>query len=77
MDLWVVSAIAGTIAGGLGVLILGLLLSLRIHPICPDCGERLPFFRKPANLRQVFWGGYTCPTCGCEMDGRGKKIKSS
>ena len=77
MDLWVVSTIAGGIAGSLAVLILGLAMSLIKRVKCPDCGEHLPHFRKPANLKQALWGGYTCPICGCEVDRRGRKIKNS
>jgi hypothetical protein len=77
MDLWIVSTMAGALAGGLAVLILGLIMS-RIKPIkCPDCRERLSHFRKPANLRQALWGGFTCSRCGCEIDWRGNKIKNS
>jgi hypothetical protein len=41
---------------------------------CPDCDKKLPFVRKPANIRQLLWGGYTCPACGCELDKYGHKI---
>jgi ribonucleoside-diphosphate reductase alpha chain len=41
---------------------------------CPECGEPLPRFRKPANARQAKWGGWTCSKCGCEVDRRGKKV---
>jgi hypothetical protein len=42
---------------------------------CPDCSEVLPRFRKPDNLRQLCWGGWTCPKCGCNLNSRGRKIK--
>ncbi len=77
MDLWVVSTIAGAIAGGLIVLILGLGMSLFMRINCPDCGERLSHFRRPTSLKQALWGGYTCLRCGCEVDGRGHKVKNS
>jgi len=40
---------------------------------CPVCNSLQPKIRKPANLRQALWGGYTCH-CGCEMDKYGFKI---
>ena len=77
MDPWmvggIVGGIAGGVAGGLSVLLLGLLLPRRK---CPDCGELFPRFRKPANRRQMLWGGGTCAKCGCEVDSRGRKIES-
>jgi hypothetical protein len=35
---------------------------------CPECGLKAPMIRKPGNLRQVMWGGWTCAGCGCEFD---------
>ena len=41
---------------------------------CPKCEARMPVFRKPANLRQMFWGGWTCQTCGTEVSKMGHKL---
>ena len=41
---------------------------------CPRCGRAMPRVRRPRNLRQVLWGGWTCPDCGCEMDKYGKEV---
>lgn len=38
---------------------------------CSKCGYDLPQIRKPKNLRQVLWGGWTCPNCGAELDKSG------
>lgn len=65
--------IIGAIAGGVGVLVVGLVMPARK---CPQCATRLPKFRKPANKRQAMWGGTTCPACGCESDRKGHKIVS-
>jgi hypothetical protein len=65
-------AVAG-LAGGLVVLLVGL---LKMSPKCPNCGEPMPRFRKPANRRQFLWGGWTCTKCGCEMDRRGRRIEA-
>jgi hypothetical protein len=40
---------------------------------CPTCGTPAPRFRKPANRRQMLWGGWTCP-CGTECDKSGHPI---
>jgi len=40
---------------------------------CPNCGEPMPAFRKPANSRQAFWGGWTCAKCGTELDKWGRQ----
>ena len=67
----IIGAFAG-LAGGLVVLLIGLFQSAKK---CPECGESVPKFRKPANRRQALWGGWTCSQCGCEMDRRGRKIE--
>ena len=41
---------------------------------CPQCGAKAPAMRKPANLRQALWGGWTCSQCGCEFDKYGNEI---
>jgi len=43
---------------------------------CPNCAEKMPKVRKPANRRQTLWGGWTCNKCGTEMDKYGLKINS-
>lgn len=77
MESWmiggIVGGIVGGLVGGLAVLIKGL---SGPPPKCPDCGEPLPKVRKPANKRQMLWGGWTCPECGCEVDRKGKKIET-
>ena len=35
---------------------------------CPYCGGTLPTVRKPTSMRQALWGGWTCPSCNCEID---------
>jgi hypothetical protein len=41
---------------------------------CPECGSPRPTIRRPANLRQALWGGWTCPQCRCEFDTWGRLI---
>lgn len=42
------------------------------RPVCPHCQTPAPRVRKPANRRQLLWGGWTCPHCGLEIDKYGK-----
>lgn len=70
-DAIVRAGIIGGVAGGLAVLLIALFGPKRK---CPECEEPMPKVRKPANRRQMLWGGWTCPKCGCEMDRRGRKI---
>jgi hypothetical protein len=68
----IIGAVAGVVGGGLAVLVYGLLQKPRV---CPECGTPAPKVRKPANRRQMLWGGWTCPKCGCELDRRGRKVE--
>jgi hypothetical protein len=64
-------AVCGGIAAGFGTL-----LYSAVRPVrrCVGCGKSMPRFRnRPANRRQMLWGGRTCPHCGCEMDWRGRR----
>lgn len=45
---------------------------INLNPtVCSKCGHHLPQIRRPKNLRQVLWGGWTCPNCGTELDKSG------
>ena len=46
-------------------------------PDCPTCGTKQPARRKPTSLRQLIWGGWTCATCGTEIDRNGTAIKNA
>lgn len=41
---------------------------------CPACDTPQPKLRKPANRRQMMWGGWTCANCGVECDKWGERI---
>jgi hypothetical protein len=48
---------------------------INLDPVhCPNCGELQPASRKPANKREMLWGGWTCEKCGAKMDKYGKQI---
>lgn len=43
--------------------------------VCSKCGTELPRTRKPANMKQALWGGFTCPNCGTELDKWGQQVE--
>jgi hypothetical protein len=47
-------------------------INLSVANACPKCGTALPAVRAPKNLRQALWGGWTCATCGLELDKWGR-----
>ena len=42
---------------------------------CPKCGLHSPKVRRPANRRQMLWGGNTCTHCGTEYDKHGNRVE--
>ena len=42
---------------------------------CPKCNMVQPQLRKPADLHETLWGGWTCGNCGAKMNRRGKLRK--
>jgi hypothetical protein len=50
-------------------------LGVNLGPVsCPRCSTPFPTLRIPKSLRQARWGGWTCPTCGVEVDKWGREI---
>ena len=43
---------------------------------CPRCGLKAPMVRKPKNIRQALWGGWTCAQCKCEFDKYGSEVNT-
>lgn len=41
---------------------------------CPVCFTELPMYRRPASFRQAMMGGWTCETCGTELDRNGIQL---
>lgn len=70
-DSVLMSGLIGGIAGGLAALVFAI---FKPRLKCPNCGETMPKFHRPANRRQTLGGGCTCLKCGCAMDRRGRKI---
>ena len=59
----------------MGLIALGLLAGSSLTtPKCPTCDTQQPAIRKPASVRQLIWGGWTCGNCGTEIDRHGKAI---
>jgi len=44
---------------------------------CPRCGTLMPRIRKPRTNRQALWGGWTCSSCGSEINKAGIDITST
>jgi transposase-like protein len=67
------STLAAMLFGGVLAAAVLLFFGLSRKPInCPSCGREQPKMRKPANMDQAMWGGYTCEGCGAQLDARGK-----
>ena len=43
-------------------------------PDCRHCHAAMPVVRVPTNVRQMMWGGWTCPECGLEVDKWGEPV---
>jgi hypothetical protein len=41
---------------------------------CPNCKTVMGRVRMPASSEQALWGGYTCPSCNCDLDKWGRQI---
>ena len=66
-------ALIGGLVGAVGAATVLLLFAMSRKPVnCPSCGREQPKMRKPANMQQAMWGGYTCEGCGAELDARGR-----
>ena len=76
MDGLIGGAIIGGVVGGLVGVVLVVIALLQKPKACPDCRTPMPKVRRPANRRQMLWGGWTCPECGCEIDRRGRKVET-
>jgi len=76
-------SLLGALAGGLAVVVLFFVarkkrlvigegskmgINLAADLKCPDCQTPVPAIRRPKNMRQVLWGGWTCSNCGKEFD---------
>jgi hypothetical protein len=55
-------------------LVLLMIASSRRAAKCPRCSATPPGIRIPAGLRQLLWGGWKCPACGCPVDRRGREV---
>lgn len=75
-DALTIGIIIGALAGLMGAGAVVILAFLQPAKQCAGCGEPMPKVRKPANKRQMLWGGWTCPKCGGEMDRKGRRIEN-
>lgn len=61
--------------GGVTAGVVVLLWALLSTPECQACAAPLPRMRAPRSMRQLLWGGMTCPRCGLELDRHGKPLR--
>jgi hypothetical protein len=66
------SAAVGGVAAA--AVLLGIAMMMK-PPKCEKCGAVQPKFRKPTTTQQAMWGGYTCASCGSELDRKGRVRK--
>ena len=72
METLLTAAVVGGVAGGLAVLVLGLLIPRKS---CPSCRTALPRFRKPTDKSEMLHGGWHCPNCNAKIDRHGALLK--
>ena len=70
---WPVFSLVAIAVVGVGILTMNRTGINFRAPNCPQCGTKLPTFRKPASVKQAMWGGWTCASCGCETDKWGRR----
>ena len=66
--------ISGIIGGAIAAILVLLWVIIRPAKKCPDCGQTLPKFGTPKNLKRAINGGWFCPNCGIEIDRKGNKV---
>jgi len=70
---WLVKYLVdGALIGLVAVLVLVFVVWPILRVRCENCGEELRMWRIPPNRQQAFFGGWTCPNCGRELDRRGR-----
>ncbi|MEO8002015.1 MAG: hypothetical protein ABI644_09065 [Arenimonas sp.] len=73
MEIITNSFFIGGLAGGLAVVIYGI---LQPRKTCPKCNQLLPMMRKPKTAREAVLGGWHCPKCNAKIDRKGALISS-
>lgn len=51
-------------------------INLRPPKECPRCGGAIGRVRSPRSAQQAFWGGWTCSSCGAELDKWGREASA-
>jgi len=51
-------------------------INIRPPKTCPRCGGPIARFRSPRSTREVMWGGWTCSSCGSEIDKWGREVST-
>jgi hypothetical protein len=71
--------VLGLLAIGIGLVIYGTIVKNKwgINTdtvFCVRCKTPLPQSRKPQNLQEALWGGWSCPVCGVHLDKWGREV---
>jgi hypothetical protein len=70
-------AILAALIGAVGAAAVLIALIVFRGPVkCEKCGAEQPKVRPPETLEQMMWGGYTCKTCGSQINARGRVKKT-
>jgi hypothetical protein len=74
MDAFTPGIIGGIVGGIVAAFYVARMNKIMRSQPCPRCGQMLGD-KKPGakSMTQVFWGGWTCPACGCDVDRQGKE----
>jgi hypothetical protein len=72
-------AVLATLGVGIVLVIYGTVAKNRwginLDPVsCPCCNTPLSQIRNPQSIRQMLWGGWTCPKCGANVDKWGRRL---
>ena len=51
-------------------------VNLRPPKACPRCGSAIARGGSPRSSQQVMWGGWTCSSCGTEIDKWGRETST-
>jgi hypothetical protein len=75
----VLIVIFAVLAVGLALVIYGTLVKnkwgVNLDSVsCPRCNTVPPKLREPRSRQQSMWGGWTCPSCGLDVDKWGREL---
>lgn len=74
-------AVLGILTAGMLLVVYGSIVKnkwgVNLSPVsCPRCKTPLPSVRKAQTRNQALWGGWTCSSCGAEVDKWGREVSA-